>query len=50
MYISLIKPFQNKKGQKISPCTVLVSSSQLPAIKKDTKNGAPENFLALLIL
>ena len=37
----VLKLSQNKKGQKISRCT---------AVEKDTKNGAPGKFLALLIL
>ena len=38
------KPSQNKKDKKISRCTFFSVFSQLPAVEKDTKNGAPWNF------
>ena len=44
--ISLLKPFQNKRGQNFPGAPF----SQLPAVKKDAKNGAPGFFLSLLIL
>ena len=41
-----LKPSQNKKGQKISSCTIFwpFLFSQLPAVKKDSKNGAARKF------
>ena len=38
--MDLLKPSQNKTGQKKIP----LSFSQLPAVKKDTKTGAPGYF------
>ena len=41
----VLKPSQNKKGQKNPGAPFSVSFSQLPAVKeKDTKNGAPGIF------
>ena len=41
----MLKPLQNKKGQQNFPGAQLsVSFSQLPAVKKDTENCAPEQF------
>ena len=46
-----LKPSQNKKGQKnFQLHRFLNTFSQLPAVKKYSKNGAAENLLALLIL
>ena len=43
--IALVKPLQNKKGQKHFPgAQFSVSFSQLPAVKKDTKNCAHGKF------
>ena len=39
-----LKPFQNQKGKKNPGAPFWVSFSQLPAVKKDTENGAPGNF------
>ena len=42
---NVLKPFQNKKGQKKIPGAQFSASfSQLPAVKKDTENCAPGNF------
>ena len=42
---SLLKPLQNKKGQKKIPdAQFSVPFSQLPAVKKDTENCAPVLF------
>ena len=41
----ILKPFQNKKGQKKIPgAEFSLPFSQLPAVKKDTENCAPGNF------
>ena len=45
MKLYILKPFENKKGQKKFPGALFsVSFSQLPAVKKDTENGAPGIF------
>ena len=41
----MLKPLQNKKGQKNYPgAEFSVSFSQLPAVKKDTENCTPGIF------
>ena len=48
-YITL-KPSQNKKGKKIPGASFLVSYFTAGSWEKDTENGAPRIFLALLNL
>ena len=45
-YKTLLKPSQNKKGRKKIPAApfFLNTFSQLPAVKKYSKNGAAEKF------
>jgi hypothetical protein len=44
MYVKSLKPSKNKKGHRISRCTISVSFFTAGSWEKDPENGGPGKF------